>query len=98
MARDNIATYDSDNQRCHDIIAVHANTLGYPLPPGPMVLFFFNPFGDELMGRMVDRVGRSQQRIAQPLYVIYYNPQHREHFFQRPGFELVDSGLALQGR
>ena len=31
-------------------------------------------------------------------YVIYYNPQHALHFDRAAGFELVDSGLGLQGR
>ena len=98
VARDNVVAYQSAEQRCHDIAAVHADALDYPLPEGPNVLFLFNPFGEELIGRVVDRICRSQQRWPRPLYVIYYHPQHAAHFDRAAGLELIDSGLGLQGR
>ncbi len=96
VARDNIAAYRSSRQKCHDISVMHADALEYELPTDPTVLFLFNPFGGLTMGRFVDRV-RLQRSAAGQLHVIYYNPQHPEHF-AADAFAPVACGLGLQGR
>jgi SAM-dependent methyltransferase len=46
----------------------------YPLPPGNLVIFLYNPFHAELMANVVAGVEAALAAEARSIYVIYYNP------------------------
>src|SRR5262249_25140243 len=67
-------TYSNPNQRCKDVEFVCMDAAAYPLPPVPTVLFFFNPFGAEVMTRVIQNVRRSCQEHPRELYIFYAAP------------------------
>jgi hypothetical protein len=69
----NIATYRSPTQRCHDIVALEQNVLGFEPPDGPLVCFFFNPFDAATLRATLYRLRAAAQHPARPVYVIYVN-------------------------
>jgi SAM-dependent methyltransferase len=46
----------------------------YPLPPGNLVIFLYNPFHAELIANVVAGVEAALTTEARSIYVIYYNP------------------------
>ena len=46
----------------------------YPLPPGNLVIFLYNPFHAELIANVVVGVEAALATEARSIYVIYYNP------------------------
>jgi SAM-dependent methyltransferase len=46
----------------------------YPLPPGNLVIFLYNPFHAELIANVVAGVEAAIVSEARSIYVIYYNP------------------------
>jgi SAM-dependent methyltransferase len=46
----------------------------YPLPPGNLVIFLYNPFHAELIANVVAGVEAALASEARSIYVIYYNP------------------------
>jgi SAM-dependent methyltransferase len=50
------------------------DACAYSLPPGDIVLFLYNPFGEELMWKVASRVEEALEAEHRSLYIIYFNP------------------------
>jgi SAM-dependent methyltransferase len=74
VARENLANFRSDQRQCAEVELVCGDALEYPLPDGPCVLYFYNPFGKEVMAGVVERVVRSFGENPREIYVLYANP------------------------
>lgn len=48
------------------------------LPDAPLVIFMFNPFGREVMTRVVAAIEASYAAHPRPIYVTYWNPKELE--------------------
>jgi alkanesulfonate monooxygenase SsuD/methylene tetrahydromethanopterin reductase-like flavin-dependent oxidoreductase (luciferase family) len=83
-AQRNIASYRSASQRCFAIESVCSDVLDYTLPPEPSVFFMYNPFGEPVMSRLVERLRDSLARQPREVYVVYIYPRLERM--------LVDSG------
>ena len=83
-ARRNLLTYRNPGQVCRDIEMVLCDAVDFPIPDDPLVLFFYNPFGAEVMERVVGNVRRSLEGHPRPLTVIYYNPAHERFWASFP--------------
>lgn len=76
VARRNLAMFRHPARRCHDLEVVLGDAVDFPLPEGPLVLFFFNPFGADVMRRVVERVSASLAADPRPMTVVYCNDAH----------------------
>jgi SAM-dependent methyltransferase len=68
---------------------VHGDARELELPPGPLVLFVYNPFPRAAMVDFVARTARSLRAGPRPAWVIYEAPLDRDLFDAEPVFELV---------
>jgi predicted RNA methylase len=89
IARRNVKIYRSPRQKCHDIESLACDAAAFDLPPVPCVLYFYNPFGPDILQRVRDNLERSLKATPRPAYVLYYNPVHREVFDQAPWLSLI---------
>ena len=80
----NLPTYQSPGQVCRDIEVVRCDAADFPIPDDPLVLFFYNPFGAEVMGRVVGNVRRSLEEHPRPLTVIYCYPMQERFWASFP--------------
>jgi len=72
VARTNLARVAADQPveiRCQD-------ARDFEPPPGPLVLFLYNPFGYEPMRVVADRVKASFDAAPRQIFVVYTNPFH----------------------
>jgi hypothetical protein len=53
---------------------VHTDALSYKLPNEQTVLYFYNPFGEEIMVRMIERIRASLEEMPRPIKIVYENP------------------------
>jgi predicted RNA methylase len=74
IARNNIKRFQNSAQQCTDFEILCLDAVSYAIPETPAVLYFFNPFGREVMARVAESVCASLQRRPREVYVIYYNP------------------------
>jgi hypothetical protein len=70
IALRNIEAYSSPAQRCRTIEAVCADAAEYELPGLPLVLYFYNPFLEPVMRRVMANVGSSLAARPRPAYVV----------------------------
>jgi SAM-dependent methyltransferase len=65
------------------VIAHYQDATAYELPPEPLVLYFFNPFGAPVLERVLDNVERSLFRAPREVCAIYVNPEQAHCFESR---------------
>ena len=63
-----------------NIIARNMDAAEYEFPPEPFVVYLFNPFGPEVIARVLENLGRSFQRNRREGCVLYLNAKHRDLF------------------
>ncbi|QJU58804.1 class I SAM-dependent methyltransferase [Sphingomonas sp. AP4-R1] len=60
-----------------DRVALHLDdATRFPLPPGPLVLFLFNPFDPPVLTDVVDAAMDSWKADPRPIRILYMNPVH----------------------
>jgi SAM-dependent methyltransferase len=50
------------------------------LPSSPLICFFYNPFGPEVLQKVLDNIRRSVEKHPREVLLIYRNPVHAELF------------------
>jgi hypothetical protein len=68
---------------------VKGDALSFPLPDGPVVLFFFNSFEREMVRMWLERLVELAATRTAPIDLIYVHPEHRELFLQAPAIEVL---------
>ena len=73
-AQANCRTFKSPVQRCRRFELHCMDALQLELPDQPSMLFFFNPFGEELMRPLAERIDASLRRSPRKVFVVYFWP------------------------
>jgi SAM-dependent methyltransferase len=73
---------------------VHADVTAYELPPGDLVGYLYNPFGREILARLVERLEAAARAGARVL-VFYVDPQHAGLFDRGRGWQSIRQGSTL---
>ncbi|MGH3870121.1 MAG: hypothetical protein ACRDSR_01180 [Pseudonocardiaceae bacterium] len=60
--------------RCKDIVLVQSDVMDYEIPDDVTVVFFANPFRNQVFATVVQRLLDSIERVPRVVRVIYYNP------------------------
>jgi SAM-dependent methyltransferase len=74
VARENIAKYKSDSQKCFAIDCLLADASEFTFPPEPTVLYLFNPLPESGLAKMIGNLKRSLRKQPRAVYVVYHNP------------------------
>jgi predicted RNA methylase len=79
----NAATCRHWRRRCGVIEPVLANAANYEFPPDRLVIYLFNPFGPEIMHRMLDNLERSFTQHPRHIVLMMLWPEHADVVAQR---------------
>lgn len=60
-----------------EITSVRMDAADYPLPEEPLVLYFFNPFPESVLARVLSNLRESLARAPRRVYVLFYGPVRR---------------------
>jgi SAM-dependent methyltransferase len=85
LALENIRSFRHPKQRCMKIESIAANAAEYQFPDGNLVLFLFNPFGPEIMRRMLANLGRSLAEKPRHAVIVMLWPEHAQTVAEMPG-------------
>ena len=86
-AEENIHNYRSENQKCRNIESRNVDFVDFPLPPDPLVLFFFHPCWARVMSEVLSGIRKSLLSNPRPLYIAYVAPEPEyEQLFFSTGF------------
>jgi SAM-dependent methyltransferase len=67
---------------------IHVNAVEYLIENDTNVFFFFNPFDEIVMLRVVKNILLSIKAFPREAYIVYINPVHKE-IFMSAGFEQI---------
>lgn len=87
--RTRFRTQSRSARDCGNVHLVKGDALSFPLPDGPVVLFFFNSFEREMVRIWLERLVNVAATRSAPIDLIYVHPEHRELFHQTPEVELL---------
>lgn len=59
-------------------------------PLAPLVCYFYNPFGEPIMRKVIDALESSLKKVPRELYVIYVHPEHRALFDSKTYFDVKE--------
>lgn len=74
IARDNIARYRNDSQKCFALETICVDAASFHIPDDPLILYFFNPFLEPGLRRTLATLGKDLVRHSAPVYLLYHNP------------------------
>jgi SAM-dependent methyltransferase len=91
IASENLKKISADKRRAGRVECAHDDATRYPLPDGPMVCYFYNPFGRELMAQMAEKLEANLKSNPREVYVVYAQPDNRVVFDAKDYWEVIDS-------
>jgi SAM-dependent methyltransferase len=74
----NLKRYRHSGRRCADIEPVHADAREFEFPDDNLVIYLFNPFGPEVMERMLANLERSLEGRPRHVIVVMLWPEHSD--------------------
>ncbi len=84
IARQNVSRY-LDRGGTSTIEVIESDAIDYDVKSDDKVFFFFNPFDEVVMARVLDNIKSSLTEHPREIWLIYYNPVARE-MIDRCGF------------
>lgn len=84
-ANANKAIYTKKNTQS-SIDFLFEDATKYQIPNDAQVFYFFNPFGEDIMQRVINNIKESVKLNPRKIYCIYLNPKYKA-VFEKNGFE-----------
>lgn len=81
VAEANLARYRHPRQRCRTIRSLPLDARAYEFPPGPLVVYFYNPFGAEVMQTVLANLDASLDADPRDVLLILLYPE-QAHLLQ----------------
>jgi precorrin-6B methylase 2 len=69
---------------------LHLDAAQFDPPAEPLVLYFFNPFGVEVLRPVLERIRRSLAEAPRPVYVALTGPPPLAELLEEHGFQPLD--------
>jgi SAM-dependent methyltransferase len=82
QAAGNVAKARSSGALRAPVFVHHRDATAYELPKQPLVIYLFNPFGEQVIARVLENIESSLRETPRDVYVLYLNAVHR-HCFDR---------------
>jgi hypothetical protein len=77
IALGNIERFRRHRACAAETVSVRMDAADFPIPEEPLVLYFFNPFPEAVVGRVLENLERSLERAPRRVYVLFYAPVRR---------------------
>jgi Histone methylation protein DOT1 len=75
VANRNISLYHPSSRHCEDLRCIPGDASEFSFPPGPLVIFMWNPFVGVVFDRMLANLQKSLIREPREVYLLYLNPE-----------------------
>jgi predicted RNA methylase len=92
LARKNLSTFRQRYPNCAPVRVENGDVAVFPFPDGDLVIFLYNPFGEEVMKRVASNVETALKSGSRSIFVIYYNPVHGACFDASPSLTRYYAG------
>lgn len=97
-AKRNLAVWRKSGRMKAPARVIQADAVEFVYPPGPVLMFLFNPFGAVVMRRLLKRLAKSFAERPSALDVLYMNDEQAWVFEEQKGFVRLFSGKVPRSR
>ncbi len=88
QAVENIGRHKYWNRRCGDISSLNEDAAQFEFPDGNLVVYMFNPFGRDVMSRMLENLERSMEEHPRHVVVVMLWPENADLVAQMRGMSV----------
>jgi SAM-dependent methyltransferase len=74
IAKDNIANYKSECQKCFAIESIVGDAGEFHFPQEPLVVYLFNPLPEAGLAKLISNLEGSLRAYPRPIFILYHNP------------------------
>lgn len=92
IAEKNIRAYRGRSQRCFHLTSIQVRAEDFVLPGGDLVLYFFNPFEQDVMEAVLGNALRAWREGSRTLYVVFLRMRFRPLVARLGVFREITSG------
>ncbi|NGZ26197.1 MAG: class I SAM-dependent methyltransferase [Magnetococcales bacterium] len=78
VAKKNLQIFPAHELKCADIQSILGNALSFPLPTERLVVYMFNPFGQESVRAFVEHMCTFLKTSSHELIFVYMVPNHAQ--------------------
>lgn len=89
IARKNCSRFKAQTGNSAEFQIRETDAAQYDVQPEENVFFFYNPFDDTVLAKVLDNIGESLHRHPRKILIVYYNPLWNDVMTSRPGLRLV---------
>lgn len=89
IARENMQRYHGENQKCFALETWLGDAREFPFPLEPMLIYLFNPFPEDVLRTVLDRMSESLRDHPREACVIYHNLVHEQVLRAVPFLRLI---------
>src|SRR5260370_28052564 len=89
VAKKNLRKWLRSPRACTNVAVVQVEGLSFPIPDGPVVLFFFNSFEREMIEMWLDRLAHAASTRTHPIDLIYVHPEFDALVRRVPGMQAI---------
>jgi SAM-dependent methyltransferase len=90
IASENISKMAPDKRLAGRVECQFNDVTLYAFPEVPLVCYFYNPFDQLIMGKIVDKLALSLKNQPREIYIIYIHPEHRNLFDAKVYWSVID--------
>lgn len=96
VAQANLRRWLRREHRCRDVVAIHADALAAPISEGPVLLYLFNSFEQQMVISLLERLTEISRQRSAPIDLIYIHPEFDALVRQTPCMQLLaDQDIAF---
>jgi SAM-dependent methyltransferase len=92
IAQENLASYESDAQKCFALEVMCGDAASFSFPAGPIVLYLFDPLPEPGLRQALHNLERSLCADPRTVYVVYHNPQLEQVLNESAAWTKLDGG------
>jgi 16S rRNA G966 N2-methylase RsmD len=97
-AQENLRRFPSRRMRCTDVTSVLGDAAAFRLPNDPLVVYFDNPFSEQIMSIVVENLRTSYAEAPRPMVVVFQQLVHEAPGTSTDNMLLLDQQPFLLGR
>jgi 16S rRNA G966 N2-methylase RsmD len=88
VCRENLEIFKTKSKSKTEFEILHMDASEYQIPAEANLLFFSNPFNEELTNKVIDNILKSHGQAPRAIWVVHLHPQGNMAFVRHPRFKV----------
>jgi 16S rRNA G966 N2-methylase RsmD len=88
VCRENLEIFKTKSKSKTEFEILHMDASEYQIPPEANLLFFSNPFNEELTDKVIGNILKSHDQAPREIWVVHLHPQGNMAFVRHPRFKV----------